>query len=220
MDVPNDSLVGTAGLSKRFVENLVSVLEFLLLFYGRNDLPFQSINKIGFISTDLKNDIAIYEAACEVEKFNVVQVPYEEVHSIEDVDSIDGAGSTCWRICCNDDFRKAIPAGYLKVRVSIKIEETQYLFAWLMKFVKVLFGDKEFYAYEVYTSECGTTNLYIVFLIPPAKDKDPEKAFEKAFKNVTQSFNFKGNGIRRVVLISHNREPKTLYRKYIITIMK
>ena len=46
----------TAGLSKRFVENLVSVLEFILLFYGRNDLPCQSINKIGFISTDLKND--------------------------------------------------------------------------------------------------------------------------------------------------------------------
>ena len=56
-------------LNKTFVQQLVRAMEFLLLFRGRNDLPFQLVDKIGLISSDLKNDIAIYKAACEVEKF-------------------------------------------------------------------------------------------------------------------------------------------------------
>ena len=176
-------------LTKGLVENLISVMEFLLLFYGRNDLPLQLIDKTSFLSTDLKNDIAIYKAACEVEKF-----------AVEDVDS----NTTCyWRICSDDG--KSTPAGYSKLRVSIRTQKYQYLFGNLMKLGEILFVDKEFELCicEMYTNECEASNLHIVFLIPL---KDPEKALKST-----------SDGISEVVLISDNRQEKRIYRKHNIT---
>ncbi|MCG8623110.1 MAG: hypothetical protein MJE68_14090, partial [Proteobacteria bacterium] len=47
--------------------HLIKAMIFLSHFCGRHYLPFQLINKIGLLSSDLKNDIALYNAAFEVE---------------------------------------------------------------------------------------------------------------------------------------------------------
>lgn len=65
------------------MQQLVKALEFLLLFRGRSLLLFQLINKIRLISSDLKNDMALYKAACEVEKLKAVEVAYKDHHSVE-----------------------------------------------------------------------------------------------------------------------------------------
>lgn len=126
-------------LTDTFVEKLVRALEFLMLFRGRNDLSFQLIQKIGLISSDLKNDIALYKAACEVEKLKSVEIAYKEHHSVafdhELSSDINGPDHTqFWRFCCDESFKRAIPTGYSKLRVWIRISDVnQYLFERLLK---------------------------------------------------------------------------------------
>ena len=63
---------------------------------------------------------------------HAVQVAFKEHHSVDNSDD----GPTCsWRFCCDKSFRKVIPTGHSKFRVSIKIDENRYLFESLMKLV-------------------------------------------------------------------------------------
>ena len=66
-----------------FVQHLVKAMEFLLLFRGRHCLPFQLINKIGLLSPELKKDIALYNAAFEVEELKAVEVALKEYHTVQ-----------------------------------------------------------------------------------------------------------------------------------------
>ena len=65
-------------LNNHFLQHyLIKAMKFLLHFCGRHYLPFQLINKIGLLSncSDLKNDIALYNAAFEVEaKYSKLRV--------------------------------------------------------------------------------------------------------------------------------------------------
>ena len=66
----------------KFVQQLVKAMELLFLFHGRNDQPFQFINKIGVISSDLKSDIALYKAVFEAEELKPVEVAYKKHHEM------------------------------------------------------------------------------------------------------------------------------------------
>ena len=200
--------------NETFVQQLVRAMDFLLLFRGRNDLPFQLVDKIGLISSDLKSDIAVYKAACEVEKFKAVEVAFKEHHS---VDNSDDSPIRSWRFCCDESFRKAIPYGYSKLRVTIEIDENRYLFESLMKLGRTLSGGKRFYTHEMYTSEREASNLWIIFLMPLIEDKD----VKKAFRDKVQSKFISEIKIKEIVLISRdNRETITIYCKYITNTIK
>ena len=107
-------------LNDSFLQQLVRAMEFLLLFQGINNLPFQLIEKIGLIhiSSDLKSDIALYKAACKVEALKAVEVAYKEHHNVV----ISSHGPTnSWSCSSDEGLRKANPAGFTKLRVLIKI---------------------------------------------------------------------------------------------------
>ena len=189
-----------------FVQQLIRVMEFLLLFRGRNDLPFQLIEKIGLISSDLKSDIALYKAACEVEKLKAVEVAYNEHHNV--AISSDGPTHThSWRFSSDEGFRKAIPVGYTKLRVLIKINENQYLFERLLKLGRVLSSGKQFYTHEMHTSESEASNLHIIFLMPLVEDKDPKMAF----RDKVQSKLINEIGIMEVAQISRENKETIIY---------
>ena len=196
-------------LNDTFMQQVVKAMEFLLLFRGRNDLPFQLINKIGVISSSLKSDIALYKAACEVERLKAVEVAYKEHHSVDHEVSSDGP-TYFWRFCSDEGFRKAIPTGYSKLRVLIKINENQYIFERLLKLGRTLSSGKRFYTHEMYTTECKASNLYIIFLMPLMEDKDPKKAF----RDKVQWKFINELGIMEVVQISRKNNETVIYCKY------
>ena len=190
----------------KFVLQLVKAMEFLFLFRGRNDLPFQFISNIGMISSDLKSDIALYKAACEAEKLKAVEVAYEKCHNVEDNNSDP---THFWRFHCDETSRKAIPAGYSKVRVWIEFNKKQYLFERLLKLGRTLSRGKQFYTHEMYTSDQEASNLHIVFLLPLMEDKDLKKVFrDKNFINEI------GNEIMEAVQISSENTETLIYCKY------
>lgn len=193
-------------LNDKFVEKLVGALEFLFLFHGRNDLPFQFINKIGLISSDLKSDIALYKAVCEAEKLKAVEVAYKEHHNVEDN---SGDPMHFWRFCCDEYFRKAIPTGYSRVRVWIEFNKKQHLFERLLKLGRTLSHGKQFYTHEMYTSDQEAKNLHIVFLLPLMADKDLKKVFRD--RNFINSI---GDEIMEAVEISRENTETVIYSKY------
>ena len=154
------------------MQQLVKTMEFLLDIRGRHHLPFQLINKIGLLSPDLKNDIALYKAAFEVEELKAVEVAFKEYHSVE----ISSDGPThAWKFGSDEGFRRAIPAGHSKLQVLININENQYLFERLLTLGRKLSGGKQFYTHGMYTGEHKASKHYIVFLVPLVEDKDPKK---------------------------------------------
>ena len=167
-------------INDSFLQQLVRAMEFLLLYHGGNDLPFQLIEKIGLIhiNSDLKSDIALYKAACEVEKLNTVEVAYKEHHNVV----INSHGPThSWSCSSDEGLRKGNPAGFTKLQVLIKINENQYLFERLLKLGRMLSSGKQFYTHEMYTSEGEASNLHIIFLMPLVEDKDPKRHSETKY---------------------------------------
>ena len=132
----------TGSLSNAFVQQLVKAMKFLLDFRGRHHLPFQLINKIGLLSSDLKNDAALYKAAFEVEELKAVEVAFKEYHTVK-ISSDDPTHA--WKFGSDEGFRRAIPAGHSKLRVLIEINENQYLFERLLPLGRKLSNGKQFY---------------------------------------------------------------------------
>ena len=59
-----------------------------------HNLPFQLMNKIGLLSPELKNDIALYKAAFEAEELKAAKEAFKEYHTVE----ISSNGPThAWR---------------------------------------------------------------------------------------------------------------------------
>ena len=196
----------TGFLSNAFVQQLVNAIEFLLHFRGRHHLPFQLINKIGLLSQELKNDMALYKAAFEVEGLKAVEVAYKKYDSVE----ISSDGPThAWRFSSDEGFRRAIPAGHTKLQVLIKINKNQYLFERLLPLGRKLSGGKQFYTHEMYMDEHKASELYIVFLV---EDKDPKKAFRDKVPKFISEF-----GVMKVVQVSPENKETVIYRKYVIT---
>ena len=196
----------TGSFSNAFVQQLFKVIEFLLDFRGKHHLPFQLINKIGLLSPNLKNDVALYKAAFEVEELKAVEMAYKKYDSIEI--SSDGPTHT-WRFSSDEGFRRAIPAGHTKLRVLIKINKNQYLFERLLPLGRKLSDGKQFYTHEIYTSEHEASKLYIVFFVPLVEDKDQKKAFrDRVQPKVISEF-----GIMEVVQVSRENKETVLYRK-------
>ena len=193
-----------------FVEHLIKAMEFLLLFRSRHCLPFQLINKIGLLSPELKNDIALYNAAFEVEELKAVEVTFKEYHTVEI--SSDGPTHT-WRFSSDEGFRRAIPDGHSKLRVLIKIEKNfnHYLFERLLTLGRELSCGNQFYAHEMYMSEreaskCEASKLCIVFLMPLV---DQKKAYTDKVEKFSKRFEPQ---IMEVVQVSHENKETVLYR--------
>ena len=119
-----------------------------------------------------------------------------------------------WRLCSDEGFRKAIPAGYSRLRVLIKIDENQYLFERLVKLGRTLSSGKQFYTHEMYTSEHESSHLHVVFLMPLAEDKDPKRAF----RDKVQPKIISALGIMEVAHISHENKETVIYREYMNTL--
>ena len=173
---------------------------------GRHYLPFQLIDKIGLFSPDIKNDVALYKAAFEVEELKAAEVAFKEYHTVEI--SRDGPAHV-WTFSSDEGFRRAIPAGNTKLRVLIEIKKNQYLFERLLALGRKLSGGKQFYAHEMYTSEHEASKLYIVFLMPLVEDKDPKKAFrDRVQPKFINEF-----GIMEVVQVSRENKETVIYCK-------